>query len=136
MTSDRKNLILEALQELGFRPDLDPDGDIRFRYEGSQMYVGVPDDDTQFVSVYELWSEDFGDTRPDALELANELNGRYKVIKLHLSGYGLAVTCENFSPSAEGFVPVLLRSIQIVRSGSNDFFSRYRQLAPKPVATA
>lgn len=64
------------------------------------MYVSLPDDDTQFVSVYELWSEDFGEQRPEALELANELNGRYKVIKFHLSAYGLAVTCENFAASA------------------------------------
>lgn len=136
MSKERKDVIFGALQDLGFRPTLDSDGDICFRYEGSQMFVGLPDDDAQFVSVYELWSEEFGAKRPDALELANELNGSYKVIKFQLAKHGLAVTGEYFFADVEDFTPLLMRSIQIVRNGSNDFFARYRRLDAKPAAIA
>lgn len=93
----KADLVLQWLQDEGYKHQVDEDGDVPFRYEGKGMYF-FPDEDESFFrlaipNVYECESEE---DHVRILEVCNSLNKDYKVLKVFLVNQKLWFAIEMF----------------------------------------
>ena len=47
--------VLDALQDEGFRPDIDGDGDVSFKVEGQQLFVHCAEGEVPVMRVFGQW---------------------------------------------------------------------------------
>lgn len=84
--------VLDALLDEGYRPDIDPDGDVAVKVQGQQLYVRCTEGAITVLRVFGQWR--LGDAVPgDELSLlraCNEVSARLSVVKLTL-GEGILV---------------------------------------------
>lgn len=96
--------ILDALQDEGFRPDLDADGDVAFKSEGQQLFVHCTEGDVPVMRIFGQWQ--VGDDLPQnellQLRAANDLSLRLNIVKAGLNNGTLVVTAEHIvTPEAD-----------------------------------
>lgn len=110
--------ILNFLKEEGFTPEIDSDGDIKFKRQGGVYFVVISDANTspmyvaleEYVSVPDRYSE-------TVLRLASErLTERYKAIKCNYmaSSKTLRLAGEMFLRSAEAFKEVFYKLVSVM----------------------
>ncbi len=92
--------VLDALQDEGFRPDIDADGDIAFKVNGQQLFVHCFEGELPLLRVFGQWQID--DNLPGdeltRLQKCNELSLRLNVVKVGLNNETLFVTAEQICP--------------------------------------
>lgn len=105
--------VLDFLTEEGFRPKLDEDGDVYFKYEGGTYVVLTGrDDPTVLLIVYPyFWSLDDAAERARALEAAmyaqqHVLIGRVTVLEGNVSA-----SVNAYLPDENSFRAVLIKSV-------------------------
>ena len=110
--------IFNFLKEEGFMPEIDSDGDIKFKRQGGVYFVVISDANTspmymaleEYVSVPDRYSE-------TVLRLASErLTERYKAIKCNYmaSSKTLRLAGEMFLRSAEAFKEVFYKLVSVM----------------------
>lgn len=89
--------VLDALQDEGFRPDIDGDGDVSFKVEGQQLFVHCAEGEVPVMRVFGQWQigEDVPADELAQLRACNELSLRMSVVKAGLAGGTLVVTAEH-----------------------------------------
>ncbi len=105
------------LIEEGFRPQLDEDGDISFKYEGKIYYVQTNEADEEFVRILasNIWPLDDAQEKKAALRIANKATRRFKVAKVFLSNTNnVCVTVELFLFEIQTFMALFYRSISLL----------------------
>lgn len=99
-----RNEIQAFLKEEGFMPEIDSDGDIRFKKEGNTYYIEVSrnDESPMYVSLYTLYnySEKYD---KDIVVLATEELNRYKGVKIVCYETYLSIQGNMFVVSSEAF---------------------------------
>lgn len=88
--------VLDALQDEGFRPDIDADGDIAFKVNGQQLFVHCFEGDVPLMRVFGQWQidEELPGEELTRLQRCNELTLRLNVVKVGLNNGTLFVTGE------------------------------------------
>ncbi|QQS01184.1 MAG: hypothetical protein IPK37_01480 [Austwickia sp.] len=88
--------VLDALQDEGFRPDIDADGDIAFKVNGQQLFVHCFEGDVPLMRVFGQWQIDeaLPSDELTRLQKCNELSLRLNVVKVGLNNETLFVTAE------------------------------------------
>ncbi|MBW3084523.1 hypothetical protein KEM60_00711 [Austwickia sp. TVS 96-490-7B] len=88
--------VLDALQDEGFRPDIDSDGDIAFKVNGQQLFVHCFEGDVPLLRVFGQWQIDEALPKDELVRLqrCNELTLRLNVVKVGLNNETLFVTAE------------------------------------------
>ena len=115
---DLRKIYLTILIDNGFRPEIDSDGDIHFKYEGGNYFVTANCDDTYFYLLYPgFWSVESPDKQAAALRAANATNLRMKTAKVILGRdmkvVSVTLECYVRQPSdVSSFLMRGLRSIQ------------------------
>ena len=114
---------LEMLSEEGFRPAVDNQGDIVFKYEGIKLHIVVSEKDPEYFKVidYNLWIAESEDERKKAERVARQLNIGYKVVKVLQNDNGFGITIEMFVPSLDVIPPVLNRILDTIKFVRNEF---------------
>ena len=114
---------LEMLSEEGFRPAVDDQGDIVFKYEGIKLHIVVSEKDPEYFKVidYNLWIAESEDERKKAERVARQLNIGYKVVKVLQNDNGFGITIEMFVPSLDVIPPVLNRILDTIKFVRNEF---------------
>ena len=125
---NKKELILQILGKMGYKPELDNDGDIMFRFEAKTVFVMTGDDDEKYLSVqlpqfYEVAEGE----EPLVLTVCNRMSRELKLVKVYIDQTFKNVTgaCEFFYSNEESLSDCLahsLRFLGIVRSR----FKRYK----------
>lgn len=99
-----RNEIQNFLKEEGFMPDIDSDGDIRFKKEGSTYYINInPVDETpMFVSLFipYNYSEKYTE---DIVKLASAELNKYKGVKVVCYENNFSLQADMYVVSSEAF---------------------------------
>lgn len=114
---------LEILSEEGFRPVLDEDGGIVFKYEGIKFLVDAQEDDPEYFRILYIyiWVAQSNEERLKAERVAIEIMNSYKVIKILQWDNGFVATIEMFLPSVDTIRPVLNRILSMLKFIGKEF---------------
>ncbi|GLW64028.1 hypothetical protein Arub01_22720 [Actinomadura rubrobrunea] len=120
---------MNLLQKEGFRPEVDDDGDIVFKFEGGWYYIFPGEDDMYFHLIYpNFWPIESEEERARALLAANEATRETKVAKVFLAGNGENVwaTAELFCGDPSAVEPVLNRCLRAIGAAVHMFREKMR----------
>ncbi len=128
-----QKLYLDALEKEGYRPELDQDGDVRFRHEGSSYFIEVREDDPMFFRVVlpNFWDIESPKERARIIEAANTTCSDIKVAKVFIVRNDTWCAVELFLAQQEHFIPILQRCLLAIRAAVNTF-SEHMRSEPRP----
>lgn len=119
----KQDMVVSALEVLGYKPQKDDDGDLRIRYQMKSFYVMGTQLEENFLSVifpqfYEFEEEEV----TKVLAACNKVTRDIKLAKVYIDQTFKNVTasCEFFYNDEEGMKVCLKKSLEIlglVRSG-------------------
>jgi hypothetical protein len=123
----KAEMYLEYLSAEGYRPELDGDGDVRFRKEGGTYYITVDEKDERYFRLMypNFWLLESPAERAKALEVMGEVNATLKVVKVFpvRDGTDVTATVELFLEPHEGFKVVFERCVRLIQ----DALGRFRR---------
>lgn len=101
----------------GYSPEIDEDGDVRFKYEGSNIIILLDDEDPSFVRVclpnfLKIASDEH---RSRVLAAVNEANRQVKVGKAFITKEHCWAAVEAFIPDAAYLGSFLKRYLRILQ---------------------
>lgn len=130
--SSKSEAVFEYLAEEGFRPNYDDDGDIFFKYEGSNFIVIFKDKDPEYTSISEFINIDIEeDELFDVLKLINSVNSDYIMGKITLvdnDNKTLRLQVDSFG-SFENFKRNFDRYLKIISQMERDFGEGYSEIS-------
>ena len=112
------DLVKNFLSSEGYRYEVDGDGDIKFKYEGSTLYFTVSSDDESFFRVIMPGVYKVDNNRGKVLEAVNAVARDLKVVKAFLVDDMLCLSVEMFidsSPELEDFFSRCMRLLKMAR---------------------
>lgn len=111
-----------ALTELGLEPSVDKDGDVAFTFSEQQLFVRCTDDESNVLRVFGQWAlEEPVPTDPqERLQVSNDLNVAFNLVKTAVAGDTLLVTSEHILPRGADVrgllglaLPLVLQGVQL-----------------------
>ena len=102
-----RNEIKNFLQEEGYVPSIDQDGDITFKYEGKTYYIQIDDSDTSpyYICIFRSHSYSEAYTKEKLLRVVGETNFK-KGVKLLCFSKTYQYRAEMYLTSSENFMYV------------------------------
>ena len=113
----------EFLQEEGYLPKYDNDGDLIFKAEGlTYLLFAGEDDPTYFrLALPFFWEVESPEERLRVMAAATTVNAEVKVAKLYIVDDHVWAAVEMLMEPPEAFKPVFARSLRILRHGVQRF---------------
>lgn len=120
------------LTEEGFLPEIDDDGDIKFKKEGSDYYVRVyaNDEHPMFVVLFRQFAKP-DNYSTDAIKLAAAELNFYKGIKVLCFENSFQIRGEMYVTSAEAFKYSFYRLLNLIKSTKDDFMGELEKVKYK-----
>ncbi|AZI45169.1 hypothetical protein EHF33_19855 (plasmid) [Deinococcus psychrotolerans] len=120
--------VLDFLAEEGFRPKLDEDGDVFFKYEGYTNVIMTAQGDATALClmVPYFWPLEDAAERTRALEAAMYAQMNIRVGRITVMEKDVTATVNAYLPDDQAFKAVLLRSLSGLRSLVNTFRDQMR----------
>ena len=120
---ERLDLYREFLDQEGFRPSIDGDGDLVFKIEGKTYFVFADPNDAPFFRLVfpSFWSIENEDERAKAYVAAHDATAQTKVAKVFVVEDDTWASLELFCDPPETVRPVLLRGLSAVQSAVDTF---------------
>ena len=122
MIMNKKELIIQILEKLGFKPEIDDDGDIMVRYQMKSIYVFVGDEEDSYVAVLLPQFHEIEDGEETlVLATCNKMTRELKLAKVFVDHTfkNVSASCEFYYANEESLEHSLDKSLQmlgIVRS--------------------
>jgi hypothetical protein len=119
------------LVDLGFRPDVDSDGDIRFTYEGGKYFITDNCDDSYFFLMYPgFWKFESKDEQIAGLLAANATNRQVKTatVLVNKDMTHASITVECFVGEPSDVRSFLMRSLRCVQQAVSTFRDEMRSI--------
>lgn len=117
--------LYDALTWEGFRPEIDQDGDVKFKWEGRLYFLRLDEDDQSFIRVCAINIAPALNHIELAHRCCNEVNANIKIAKAFTIDKGgrpvVWVNAECRYKSTEAFRQQLLNLLGGVRAGVNYF---------------
>jgi hypothetical protein len=113
-----RGLVLDALIDEGFEPNIDEDGDVAFRVQDQQLFVRCMEGDFTVMRVFGQWQIG-ADVPQDALTrlmACNELTLRLNVVKAGIANDTLVMTGEHVIGPDTDVKGLLVVTTQLVLS--------------------
>lgn len=129
-TTALRDVYMRYLQEHGYQPEVDPDGDVKFKKEGGTYFILMRDDPQCFSLLFpSLWSIDSEAERIKAVAAADAATSRVKAVKVHVSPDGKRVNAyiEDFMPHPDEIEPIFERLVAAIRTGVGIFVEEMRK---------
>ena len=111
------DLVENWLKDQGFRSERDSDGDLRFRYEGVNLFCGKDDNDKQFLRIIMPGIYKVDGDRTRVLEAINTISRDIKAIKAFLVEDHLWLAIEMFIDSTPDIDDFIERCLDILVAG-------------------
>lgn len=117
------NIIQAALERDGFRPEVDPDGDISFKHEGLTFVVLLTEDDPEYYQVLlpNFWPLESEAERQVALHACDEINRAVKLVKLYTVEGNLFAGVESAYDTSEAFLAHLPQAVAYLQDAARMF---------------
>jgi hypothetical protein len=111
------------LRREGYQPEIDDDGDVRFKREGFTYYVIVDDTDLEYFRILfpGIWIVEDSSERDRALAACSRVNRETKVAKAYLSGDRVNLAVEMLLPDLDDVAAVFPRSMRILAVARDTF---------------
>ncbi len=122
-------LYMEFLSGEGFRPEVDKDGDVVFKYEGKTYFVDVHDTDAEFfmIALPNIWPIESEKERLQVLVAADGVNREAKAAKVSTKGDNVWITLEMFVKNPNDFRGVFTRSMSSIDTAVELFVEKMRE---------
>ena len=108
--------VLDVLLDEGYRPDIDPDGDVAVKVQGQQLYVRCTEGEITVLRVFGQWR--LGDAVPDdeltLLRACNDVSSRLSVVKLTLGDGILVASADHVVTSGTPLKEVVTSSLELL----------------------
>lgn len=126
--SERVGILMAFMQQEGFLPELDKDGDIKFKFQGGNYYLIVLPDDELYVQLLypAFWAIESEEERLRALEAAGQATAGTKVAKVYLEHGDTFAACEMFVSDVSHLCGVLMRCLAATQAAANSFREKMR----------
>ncbi len=122
--------IKDLLEEEGFRPKVNDDGDVIFKYEGKTYVVQFDEDDQYFIRVIlpNFWVLESDTEKAIATKTAYEITRQIKVAKVFSVGDRMWSSAELFFPNEESIKPLFDRILSVVSEAAALFARKMHEL--------
>lgn len=132
--TDLQQLYTEFLTEEGYRPEVDEDGDVRFKREGRLYFINVAEDDPEFFTVVlaNIWPIESETERSLVRAAADVSNAKSKVSKVFTINDDVWVSIELFVEHPGDFRGVFERAMSGIDNGVAEFVRTMKELASSP----
>ncbi len=114
---NKKELILQILEKMGYKPEIDNDGDIMFRYQMKSIFVMTGDEDEKYVSVMLPQFHEIVDGEETlVLAVCNKMTRELKLAKVYVDQTfkNVTATCEFFYNNAEALEDCIAKSLELL----------------------
>lgn len=114
--SPLRGRVLDALQDEGFRPDIDTDGDVSFKVEGQQLFVRCMEGEPAMMRIFGQWqiTEDLPQDVLKHLLAANDVTLSLNIIKTGIANGTLVVTGEHLVSQHDDVKQLVQSTTQMV----------------------
>jgi hypothetical protein len=120
-----QEMYVSYLKEQGYQPSVDSDGDVRFKAEGSTLYIGVDEKDSQSFRIVlpNFWKIESPEEKAKAYEAANSVNRQLKVAKVYIVSKEDRVWADAniYVEKPEDFKRHFPRMVQVLMIGASKF---------------
>lgn len=105
--------VLEFLAEEGFRPQLDEEGDVFFKFEGGTYFLITSDDDATYFALHYLrfWSLHDPAERLRAHEAAAQAHRRIRVGRIVILDDDVSASVQAYLPDGDSWRRVLMLNL-------------------------
>ncbi|HOZ41042.1 MAG TPA: hypothetical protein PLL25_09575 [Flavobacteriales bacterium] len=126
---DLQKTYLEHLNGEGFRPVLDKDGDVEFKYEGKTYFLSVTPDDPVFFRLIlpNIWPIESEPERTQVHIAVYHVNAEAKVAKAYIAQEDVWLAIECFLPEAGDFKAIFPRSLEALDGAVDLFVMKMRE---------
>jgi len=127
--SQLQELYVDFLEENGFRPTIDGDGDVVFPYEGKTFLIIVSENDLEFFQLImpNIWPIESEMERAQVFEATDYSNAISKVSKIYSIGDNVWIGVELFLNDPPGFERVFFRALAAIQNGVDNFVGKMRE---------
>ncbi len=124
----RIGMYREYLAELGYRPEIDRDGDVKFMREGRTYYIILQDKDEEFFRIVypNFWKIESEEERAKVIMASVKATADTKVAKVFPVEDNVWATIEMFCATPEAVKPVLDRSMSALAVSVHTFVEAMR----------
>lgn len=119
----KAQIYMDILTEEGFRPNLDKDGDVVFKFEGGNYCIFAEESDLQYfrLTYPAFWSIESAQERALMLESAASVNAQMKVTKIYPVQDDTWAAIELYMVKVEDFRHILNRSLNNLQESVRKF---------------
>lgn len=113
----KKELVLEAIEKLGYKPKVDDDGDIIIRYQMKSIFVLMGDEDDRYLSVMLPQFHEIEDGEETlVLATCNKLTRDIKLLKVYVDQTfkNVSATCEFYFTDTESLEQNIENSLNLL----------------------
>lgn len=124
-----QKLYSDFLKEEGYKPEVDEDGDVRFKHEGMTYFIQVDDSDPQFFRLIlaNIWEIESEDEMRNVFAAADHSNAQSKVSKVFTVKNNVWVSIELFVEKPEEFRGVFRRCLSALQNGTQNFVVKMKE---------
>jgi hypothetical protein len=127
-----QSMYLDYLKREGYFPEIDSDGDVRFKKEGIAYFIDVRSQqkDSEYFRIIlaGFWSIDNEAERLMVLNTADQVNSTVKVMKIYTVEDHTWAAVEIFVPKPEDFKKIFPRLMSVLSGGVELFAQTMREL--------
>lgn len=126
----RQEKYMKFLASKGYTPELDPDGDVLFKYEGGNYIIQIDESDNLYLRLLypNFWEIESEEERSDVLLASTVSNMRVKCAKVFMVQNNVWSVVEIFLLKPEDYEKLLPRSISAIQSSVEVFRMNMQEL--------
>ena len=117
VTMKKKELIMSALEKMGYSPEIDNDGDVMFRYQMKAIYVMTGDDEEPYISMLLPQFHEIEEGQETlVIAVCNNMTRELKLVKVYVDHTfkNVSATCELFYANEEALEQCLRHSLHML----------------------
>jgi len=121
----RQRMYTEYLKTEGYTPEVDSDGDVRFKYNGCLYFIQIQENDPEFFRILRpnIWRVESEAERSKVLVAVNASNVETKLVKFFTLQDNVHADIEQLVASPEDFKGFFKRAMFALDHGTNNVFS-------------
>ena len=130
MEKTKKQMVMDVVESLGYRPQMDDEGDIYLRFEMKNIYILTGEEDDRYVMVLLPQSVDVEQGQEGmAFAICNRITREYKVLKAYVdrSLRSVSACCELFYTDEESLTQNIAHSFKLIGIARSTYKSIMRE---------
>jgi hypothetical protein len=124
-----QKMYMSYLADEGFKPEIDSDGDVRYKSEGKVYCIIIDAKDSLYFRLVlaNIWKIENETERQKVLVAVDYSNAKSKVSKAYIVKDNVWVCIELFVAKPEDFKPLFSRSSSALANGVTNFVQKMRE---------